>query len=278
MGTWFVTGSSVGLGREIVTAALAAGHAVTGTARNPATLDEFAQRYPGHFLAQPQDVTQAAQAQQAVANTVDRFGAIDVLVCNAGFSGLGSVEEMPQDLIDSQFATNFMGAVHTIRAVLPGMRAGKAGRIILVSSIGARIATPGASFYYASKAALSSLAETLAQEVAPFGIGVSAVEPGAMRTRFAEPTSQRLSDWNAEYDQTVGATAAFMASTDFSDMQQDPAGHAAAILRLAALPDMPTRLLLGADAFQMGTAADAARSASDRQWQELSESCSTPAA
>jgi NAD(P)-dependent dehydrogenase (short-subunit alcohol dehydrogenase family) len=142
--TWIVTGSSVGLGREIVEAALAAGHNVVGTARNPQTLNDFEARFPGRFMAKRLDVVDAAQSRQVVDATVDRFGGLDVLVNNAGFSGVGSIEDMPLELVQEQLGTNFLGAVHTSRAVLPTMRAQGHGRIILVSSIGARVATAGA--------------------------------------------------------------------------------------------------------------------------------------
>jgi NAD(P)-dependent dehydrogenase (short-subunit alcohol dehydrogenase family) len=194
--TWLITGSSVGLGRSIVEAALAAGHNVVATARDPASLDDLASRFPDRLLAQRLDVTDEVRAREVVEAAVERFGLIDVLVNNAGFSGVGSIEDMPLDLIEAQFDTNFMGAVHTCKAVLPTMRAQGRGRIILVASIGARIATPGAGIYYASKAAVSALAETLALEVRPLGIKVTAVEPGAMRTRFAEAGSLQVAPFD----------------------------------------------------------------------------------
>jgi NAD(P)-dependent dehydrogenase (short-subunit alcohol dehydrogenase family) len=113
--TWLITGSSVGLGRSIVEAALAAGHNVVATARDPASLDDLASRFPDRLLAQRLDVTDEVRAQEVVAAAVERFGLIDVLVNNAGFSGVGSIEDMPLDLIEAQFDTNFMGAVHTER-------------------------------------------------------------------------------------------------------------------------------------------------------------------
>lgn len=135
--TWLITGSSVGLGRSIVEAALAAGHNVVATARDPASLDDLASRFPDRLLAQRLDVTDEVRAREVVEADVERFGLIDVLVNNAGFSGVCSIEDMPLDLIEAQFDTNFMGTVHTCKAVLPAMRAQGRGRIIPVSSIGA---------------------------------------------------------------------------------------------------------------------------------------------
>ena len=270
--TWLITGSSVGLGRSIVEAALAAGHNVVATARDPASLDDLASRFPHRLLAQRLDVTDEVRAREVVEAAVERFGLIDVLVNNAGFSGVGSIEVMPLDLIEAQFDTNFMGAVHTCKAVLPAMRAQGRGRIILVSSIGARIATPGAGIYYASKAAVSALAETLALEVAPLGIKVTAVEPGAMRTRFAEAGSLQVTPFDPAYEGTVGATVGMMRSPKYATVLRDPAGVAAMILKIAALDEMPARILAGADSYEMGTSADAARRASDIRWEDLSRS------
>jgi NAD(P)-dependent dehydrogenase (short-subunit alcohol dehydrogenase family) len=270
--TWLITGSSVGLGRSIVEAALAAGHNVVATARDPASLDDLASRFPDRLLAQRLDVTDEVRAREVVEAAVERFGLIDVLVNNAGFSGVGSIEDMPLDLIEAQFDTNFMGAVHTCKAVLPAMRAQGRGLIILVSSIGARIATPGAGIYYASKAAVSALAETLALEVAPLGIKVTAVEPGAMRTRFAEAGSLHVTPFDPAYAGTVGATIGMMRSPKYATVLRDPAGVAAMILKVAALDEMPARILAGADSYEMGTSADAARRASDIRLEDLSRS------
>jgi short-subunit dehydrogenase len=270
--TWLMTGSSVGLGRSIAEAALAAGHHVVATARDPRALDDLAAKFPDQILSQRLDVTDANRSHEVVQATLDRFGRIDVLVNNAGFSGVGSIEDMPVNLIETQFQTNFMGAVHLCKAVLPTMRRQGRGRIILISSIGARIATAGAGVYYASKAAVSALAESLALEVAPLGVKVSAVEPGAMRTRFAEAGSLVVAPFDQAYDDTVGATVSMMRSPEYAAILRDPAGVAAMILRAAELDDMPVRLLAGADAYEMGIDADVRRSASDVRWSDLSRS------
>jgi NAD(P)-dependent dehydrogenase (short-subunit alcohol dehydrogenase family) len=270
--TWLVTGSSVGLGRAIVEEALAAGCNVVATARNPAVLDDLVSRFPERFLAERLDVTDGARARDVVVAGVERFGRIDVFVNNAGFSGVGSVEDMPLELIESQLATNFMGAVHGCKAVVPTMRSQGRGRIILISSIGARIATPGAGVYYASKAAVSALAKTLALELAPLGIKVSAVEPGAMRTRFAEAGSLQVVPFDTAYEETVGATVRMMRSPEYGALLRDPTGVAAMILKLADLDEMPVRILAGADSFEMGTSADAGQRLSDVGWEALSRS------
>jgi NAD(P)-dependent dehydrogenase (short-subunit alcohol dehydrogenase family) len=255
-----------------VEAALAEGHNVVATARHPRTLDDLASQFPDQLLAQRLEVTDGRNARDVVEATIERFGRLDVLVNNAGFAGVGSIENMPLDLIEQQFDTNFMGAIHACKAALPTMRAQRQGRIILISSIGARIATPGAGIYYASKAAVSALAETLALEVAPLGIKVTAVEPGAMRTRFAEAASLKVAQFDTAYDNTVGATVSMMRSRDYASFLHDPAGVAAMILKVAKLGDMPARILAGEDSYEMGTGADACRSASDARWEKLSRS------
>lgn len=272
--TWMITGSSVGLGREIVEAALAAGHNVVGTARNLKTLADFEARFPDRFLAQLLDVTDENQARNVVDAAIDRFGRIDVLVNNAGFSGMGSVEDIPLELVTEQFSTNFIGALNSVKAVLPGMRSQGSGHIILVSSIGARIAAPGAGLYFATKAAVSAMAETLALEVAPFGIHVTAVEPGGMKTRFAEQASLKVSPYNSVYEDTVGATLTMMRSPEYNSQLHDPAGHASMIVKLAEADAPPVRIMAGGDSYDLGVGADAAQRASDVRWEALSRSAS----
>jgi NAD(P)-dependent dehydrogenase (short-subunit alcohol dehydrogenase family) len=267
--TWLITGSSVGLGRSIAEAALAAGHNVVATARDPRALEALTAKFPHRFLAQQLDVTDGHRSREPILATLERFGRIDVLVNNAGFAGLCSIEDMPADLIETQFLTNFMGAVNLCQAVLPTMRRQGHGRIILISSIGARIATAGAGIYYASKAAVSALAESLALEVGPLGIQV---QPGAMRTRFAEAGSLVVAPFDRAYEGTVGATVSMMRSPAYAAILQDPAGVASMILNLAGLDDMPVRLLAGADSFEMGICANARQSASDARWSDLSHS------
>ncbi len=269
---FLVTGSSVGLGRAIVESALSNGQNVVATARNPAVLAELVAQHPEHLLALALDVTDANGARIVAEKAVARFGRIDVLINNAGFSGLGAIEDMPLALVEEQLSTNFMGAVNLARAVLPAMRAQGHGRILLVSSIGARIATAGAGIYYASKAAVSALAESLSLEVAPLGISVTAIEPGAMRTRFAEADSLKVSPFSPAYEATVGTTIAMMRDPAYLAILRDPKPVAEMILRVATLSDAPTRILAGADSFEMGTASGNARRSADQHWEALSRS------
>jgi NAD(P)-dependent dehydrogenase (short-subunit alcohol dehydrogenase family) len=267
---WFITGSNVGLGRSITEAALGAGDKVIATTRKPASLAELQQQYGDQLHVAQVDVTDFGQIKAAVAAGVAAFGRIDVVVSNAGFGGIGSLEDMPMELIVNQVDTNFMGAVRLAKATLPVLRAQQGGRIIFISSIGARITTAGAAAYYASKAALSALADSLAVEVKPFGIQVTALEPGAMRTNFAQDSSLQIAPSQDVYDQTVGQTVAMMKSPDFMAVMKDPMGYAKVVLEVAAMEAPPTRLLAGSDAFEWGTGADGAQAASDAQWRALS--------
>lgn len=269
---WMVTGSSVGLGRAVVEAALAAGHRVVATARKVSALDALVMRYPENLLALPLDVGRRQDWDATVAAAIERFGVIDVLVNNAGFGALGAVESTPIDVVRRLLDTNLIGAVHACQAVIPAMRRQGHGHIMLISSIGARIATPGAAFYYASKAAVSALAESLALELAPFGVKVTAVEPGGMRTRFAEPSSLEVIQPDPAYHDTVGATIAMMQSPEYSAYLGDPAGHAAMVFALAGLESPPVRILAGADAVMYGAQAGEHRAISDEQWKVLAQS------
>jgi NAD(P)-dependent dehydrogenase (short-subunit alcohol dehydrogenase family) len=201
---------------------------------------------------------------------VERFGRLDVVINNAGFASVGSVEDMPMSAILAQFDTNFIGSVHVIKAALPVLRAQGSGQIIQISSIGARIATPGAAAYYASKWALAGFLESLAMEVAPLGIKVTAVEPGGMKTDFAEGSSLTVIPSNPAYDTTAAATATMMTSEGYSDSLVDPARVAAVVMKVAELAEPPLRLLAGSDTYAYGTGAERARAQADQSWKWLS--------
>jgi NAD(P)-dependent dehydrogenase (short-subunit alcohol dehydrogenase family) len=268
--TFFLTASGRGLGRSITTQILERGHQLVATARNLRQLDEFVQDYPGQILAVRLDVTDEQGAKDAVAAGIDRFGQIDVLINNAGQASVGSVEDMPQSEFRQQMEINFFGAVNVAKAILPHMRAAGSGRIILISSIGARIATPGASAYYSSKWAVSGFAESLAMEVAPLGIKVTAVEPGGMRTDFAEASSLKVLESNGAYDETVGATVAMMTNAEYGASLGDPAAVAALILKVAELETPPVRILAGETTYNYATSVDRQRTENDSTWKWLS--------
>lgn len=270
--TFFLTGSARGLGRSLTAAILAAGHQLVATARKPEQLDEFVQRYGAQILPLTLDITDYAAAQQAVQRGIDTFGRLDVVINNAGFGVVGAVEDLPMADIRAQLDTNFLGSIHIIKAVLPHLRTQGAGRIIQIGSIGGRIATAGAASYYATKWALAGFLDSLALEVNPLGIHVTVVEPGGMRTDFAEDSSLKVVPSHPAYDATVKATGDMMKSPAYAQALGDPAKVAELVLKVAELPSPPQRLLVGSGTYQYGTGADHARAEADAQWQWLSES------
>lgn len=268
--TFFLTGSSRGLGRAIARAVLDAGHQLIATARHPEDLQDLVVRYGARALPAALDVTDATAAQRAVADGVARFGRIDVVINNAGFANVGAVEDMPSSAIEAQFATNVMGSIHVIKAALPVLRAQGAGHIIQISSIGARIAAPGAAAYFATKAALSGFVESLALEVAPLGLRVTAVEPGGLRTDFAKPSSVTLFPASEPYVATAGAVIAMMQADGYAEDYADPARLAEVILQLASLQDPPVRLLCAGAMLPVAQEAQRARAQADEDWAWLS--------
>jgi len=244
--TWFITGASRGLGAEIARAALATGDLVVAAGRDRAAVRDALGPDGSRLLAVELDVNNERQAQTAVDAAVARFGGVDVLVNNAGYGQLGLFEESDRDDVQAQFGTNLFGVFSVTRVVLPLMRAARAGRIFNISSVaGVRGAAFG-SLYCASKFALEGFSESLALEVAPFGISVTIVEPGPFRTDFLSPASIRYGARAvADYD---GQRELLQASFRERDGKQagDPARLAQAIVQLAEEPQPPLRFAAGA--------------------------------
>ncbi|WP_316149615.1 oxidoreductase [Cupriavidus sp. BIC8F] len=247
---WFITGAARGIGAEIARAALAAGDKVVATGRDRAKVAEAFAPYGERVLALALDVSSAPQALDAVAQAVAHFGRIDVLVNNAGYGQLGMFEQnTPQD-ITGQFDTNVHGTFHVTRAVLPVMRRQRSGRILNLSSIGGMIGFEGASVYCAAKFAVEGFSESLALEVARFGIHVTIVEPGFFRTDFLDGSSVRYGA--LEIDDYAQASASMRGGYDNYSHQQpgDPVKLGRALVQLAGAPKPPLRYAAGSDAQQ----------------------------
>ena len=269
MTTWLITGCSTGLGRALATAVLASGANAVVTARDASSVQDLADGYPDTALALSLDVTDHQRVAEVAAKTERRFGGVDVLVNNAGYGYRAAVEEGDVADVDKLFATNVFGPVAMCRAVLPGMRVRRSGAIVNISSIGARICPPGSGYYAATKAALEGLSGSMRKELAPLGISVTVVEPGAFRTDFAGRSLTQSADPIADYAQTAGPRRKENDTVD-GTQPGDPAKAAAAIMGIVAAPDTPSFLLLGADAVQAYHAvADAQRTEVD-QWYDLS--------
>jgi NAD(P)-dependent dehydrogenase (short-subunit alcohol dehydrogenase family) len=268
---FLVTGSSRGLGRQIAEKALAAGHQLVATARKPEQLADLVERYGQQIRTVELDVTDPAAARDAVAEAVEAFGRLDVVVNNAGYANVASVEDITAEDFRAQLDTNLLGVVNVTKAALPVLRAQGAGHIIQVSSVGGRMPTPGMSAYQAAKFAVGGFSEVLAQEVAPLGIKVTVLEPGGMRTDWAG-SSMTIHDISPAYAPTVGAIVTMLRTNLEHNAAGDPAKVADVVLTVADLDEPPVRLLLGSDAVRYVQQIDEARMASDARWRELSVS------
>jgi NAD(P)-dependent dehydrogenase (short-subunit alcohol dehydrogenase family) len=265
---FLVSGASRGLGLEIVRAALAAGHRVVAGARSASALDGLAADHPERLTVVPLDVTDDRAAEAAVATAVDRYGRLDVLVNNAGYANVASIEDADFADFRAQVDTNLFGVVRLTRAALPVMREQRAGRIIQVSSVGGRMATPGLAAYQSAKWAVGGFSSVLAAEVAPLGIKVTILEPGGMRTDWSG-SSMRIDPIRPEYAETVGRVAALY---DQRVWANDPVKVARLLLDVVAMDEPPLRLLVGPEAYAYGTRVIRALLAEDERWRHLSES------
>lgn len=268
-----ITGVSSGLGRAFAEAALAAGHGVAGTVRNGADAAKFEALHAAHARALVLDVADFDRAAPAVTALERNFGPIDVLVNNAGYGHEGTVEESPLDELQRQFEVNVFGAVSMMKAVLPGMRARRHGRIINITSMAGRVGLPGVSYYAGSKFALEGISESLDKEVSGFGIRVTAVAPGSFRTDWAGRsmvrTARSIADYDAVFDpirrrrqQASGRQAG------------DPARAAQALLALIESASPPRHLVLGSDALQLLHNASMERAEERAAWDRISRSTS----
>ncbi|MFS2218114.1 oxidoreductase [Telluria sp. Tellsp104] len=266
-----ITGVSSGFGRALAQQALADGHRVVGTVRNAQAAEAFAAMCPARAHARILDVTQFDAIDGVVADIEANVGAVDVLVNNAGYGHEGILEESPLSDMRRQFDVNVFGPVAMMKAVLPFMRARRRGHIVNITSMGGYITMPGIAYYCGSKFALEGVSDTLAKEVRPFGIAVTAIAPGSFRTDWAGRSMQRSARSIADYDALFDPVR--KAREDKSGKQPgDPARAARAILAVIEADAPPTHLLLGSDALQLvrGKLADLGRDLD--AWEEVSAS------
>jgi NAD(P)-dependent dehydrogenase (short-subunit alcohol dehydrogenase family) len=242
---WLITGASSGFGRAIADAVLARGDSVVATSRRTDSLADLDGDGRVHVVAL--DVTDAAQREAAVAEAIDRFGGIDVLVNNAGRTQVGAVEETTDEELRDLFELHFFAPAALTRAVLPHMRRQGSGAIVQMSSVGGQVTAPGFSAYCATKFALEGLTETLRDEVAGFGIHTLIVEPGAFRTGLFRSDAAYESAEMPEYADTVGPTREYV-RTNHGQQPGDPNKAAEAIIRALDADEPPLRLVLGDDA------------------------------
>ncbi|SDL94414.1 NADP-dependent 3-hydroxy acid dehydrogenase YdfG [Catalinimonas alkaloidigena] len=267
---WLVTGSGNGLGRNIVEAALQAGHAVVATARNTKQLDDLSVQYGSQILIAELDVTDESQAKEVVKLAFDTFGHIDVLVNNAGYGDNRPFEQVPAEEFRKLVETCFFGVVTLTREVLPLMRQQRSGHIIQISSGGGRMATAGNAAYHASKWAIGGFTEGLAQETATFNVKVTALEPGGMRTNWGKRAFKNTIELLPEYEPTIGATIKYL-ETYWGHENSDPNKVAQIILKISEADQVPPHILIGSDAYTLAKEASEKRWQDAEQWKEVSE-------
>jgi NAD(P)-dependent dehydrogenase (short-subunit alcohol dehydrogenase family) len=242
--TWFITGISSGLGKALAETVLAHGDFVFGTFRHPEQVTAYNAAHAGRSLALALDITQPDQIRQAVEQVTRQFGAVDVLVNNAGFGFAGAIEEASEAEIRTVFEANFFGTIAVTQAFLPLFRKQKQGYIIQISSHSGVKSMPGFGVYNASKFALEGASEALAAEVAPLGIRLTLVEPGPFRTNFAGDSFKQAATRLDDYTATAGAFRSRMGQIN-GQQEGDPAKAAEAIWQLAQSDAPPLRLPLG---------------------------------
>jgi len=266
---WLVTGASSGFGRAIAEAAVAAGDTVIGTARRTEALDDLLAAYPDRVEAISLDVTDGERIDVVAADVLARYGRVDVLVNSAGRTQVGAFEETTDRELRDLFELHVFGPARLTRALLPQMRERGSGSVVNISSFGGQLSFAGFSAYSATKAALEQLSEGLADEVAPFGIKVLIVEPGAFRTNLFGKDAAYFSEENPAYREKVGATRQMVQGSGGSQ-PGDPAKAAAAIRLALDAEKTPLRLALGADAVDFLTAHLDAVRAELTEWEKVS--------
>jgi NAD(P)-dependent dehydrogenase (short-subunit alcohol dehydrogenase family) len=268
---WLITGSGNGLGRDIAEAALAAGDSIVAGARRTEKLAPLVALYGGRVKPITLEVRDEAAAKAAVQLAVDTFGRLDVLVNNAGYGQFAPFEQMSAEDFQAVVDTCFYGAVYTTRAAIPVMRKQKSGHIFQVSSVGGRLAAAGNTPYHAAKWAVGGFSDSLAMEVAPFGVKVCTLEPGGIRTNWQRRAGQNAPDLLPDYEGSVGSILKMLRSLD-GRSEGDPRKIADVIVQLANSNEVPVRLILGVDAEKRVQQAEAARASEAEKWRHLTVS------
>ena len=267
---WFVTGSSRGLGRCFVEAALSRGDRVAATARSTGSFDDLVARYGDAVLPLELDVTDKAAVFETVKRAAEHFGRLDVVVNNAGYAQIGAIEELTETELRDQLETNVFGPVWVIQAALPVLREQGAGHFIQLSSAAGIIAMPLGGAYQASRWAIEALNETLAKEVADFGVKVTIVEPGGYATRDGKNPDPLANGHVAETSPVYDGLRRRLAEVAGKQPAGDPAAAARALLKVVDAANPPLRVLFGKGFYPMVQQAYADRLATWAQWQDLS--------
>lgn len=266
---WFITGSNSGFGRSLVEAALAKGDNVVATTRHPEEIQDLEKQYPDTVKAVRLDVTKSEEIKAAIDTALQSFGQIDLLVNNAGFGTLGAVEEVSEDKIRYQFEVNCFGTLNLTRAVLPHFRQRRSGHILNISSVGGFTAFPGTGIYCSTKFAIEGYSEALAKEVAPLGIKLTLVEPGAFRTEFAGDSLATPDNPIDDYAETAHKFVK-MQQESSGEQPGDPDKAAQAIIKVVESDNPPLRLVLGEDALSGVRKKMESYQQELKEWEEVS--------
>lgn len=245
---WFITGTSSGFGRLLLEQLLTAGAMVAATVRDRSALAGLSDQYPTQLRVYELDVTDTPDIRRVLKAAFDDLGRIDVVVSNAGYALLGAAEELSDEQIDQQIATNLAGSIHLLRSAVPHLREQGGGRLIQLASMGSHIAFPGLSLYHATKWGIEGFCEALAQEVASFGISLTMIEPGSAQTNFST-TSASIGSPLDVYEQTPVGRFRAAAAAGLIPMPVDPQRVAEAIIKCGSTEQPPLRMALGSDAY-----------------------------
>lgn len=262
--TWFITGCSTGLGRAMAEQLLAGGDRLVLTARDSSALADLVAGHEDRVLAVALDVTDAEAIDRAVDQAEARFGPIDILLNNAGYGHLGTIEDVAIEDVYRLFETNFFGVVRLIKRVIPSMRARRSGQIVNIASVGGLFGYPGSAYYCATKFALVGLTEALQIEVEPLGIKVSAIEPGPFDTDFSKRSLAFTAPASGDYDLAAGFARA--GAADWATNGADPVKGAAAILAAIGSEAPPVHFVVGDAGVEAVVNRTAARQAEFASW------------
>ncbi len=266
---WFITGSSRGLGRSLAEAVLAHGDLLVATARNPEQLGDLVSTYGEQMRAVALDVTNPEQVRTAIATAIGAFGRIDVVVNNAGYANVASIEETTEEDWRAQIETNLWGVINVTRAALPVLRKQRSGHFVQISSTGGRTGVAGLGPYQTAKWGVEGFSEVLSREVAPLGIKVTLIEPGGFRTDWGG-SSMSYTEPSEDYRSTVQSILDY--HNQAGNEPGDPAKAAQAIMTIVNEANPPLRLLLGKGAVQLARRIDQAKLAETDRWEKLSSS------
>lgn len=276
--TWFVTGTSRGLGRSFVEAALSRGDRVAAAARDTATLDDLVAAHGEALLPLTLDVTDKAAVFETVRRAKEHFGRLDVIVNNAGYAQIGAIEELTEQELRDQFETNVFGAIWVVQAALPHLREQGSGHIIQMSSAAGLVAMPLGGAYHMSKWSLEALNDSLSQEVAEFGIRVTVVEPAGYATRGGKNPDPLENGHLATADPAYDGLRQRLAGFTRDQPVGDPAAAAQALLTIVDADNPPLRVLFGQGFYGLLQQVYADRLETWSRWQELSVQAQGPLA